>query len=325
MRIAYYEKNGGAAEVLHVATVDDPRPGPGEVRVRLKTSGLNPSDVKSRAGTARKIAFPRVVPHSDGAGDIDMVGDGVPASRRGERVWIWNGQWKRPFGTAAEYIVLPAAQAVRLPAATSYEAGACIGIPVLTAWQALDIAGAGPGHTLLIHGGAGAVAHYAIQMAKMKGARVISTVSSPTKAVIAKAAGADHIVDYKSEDVGERIQALTDKKGVDAVLEVDLSANAALIPKTVRAKGAVVVYGTGPQATIPSSFCLVNSIRMMFMIIYELSGADRERCIADVTKMLDQNRLTHNLAGTFKLEEIVAAHQAQESRKTVGNIVLKLG
>ena len=191
--------------------------------------------------------------------------------------------------------------------------------------EALDIAGAGPGHTLLIHGGAGAVAHYAIQMAKMKGARVISTVSSPTKAVIAKAAGADHIVDYKSEDVGERIQALTDKKGVDAVLEVDLSANAALIPKTVRAKGAVVVYGTGPQATIPSSFCLVNSIRMMFMIIYELSGADRERCIADVTKMLDQNRLTHNLAGTFKLEEIVAAHQAQESGKTVGNIVLKLG
>jgi NADPH2:quinone reductase len=325
MRMAYYEKNGPAAEVLHVATVDDPRPGPGEVRVRVRTSGLNPSDVKSRAGTARKIAFPRVVPHSDGAGDIDMVGDGVPAARVGERVWLWNGQWKRPFGTAAEYIVLPAAQAVRLPEGTSYEAGACIGIPVLTAWQTLDIAGAGPGQTLLIHGGAGAVAHYAIQMAKMKGARVISTVSSPAKAMIAKAAGADHIVDYKSEDVGERVQALTDKKGADAVIEVDLTANAALIPKTVRAKGAVVVYGTGPQAQIPSSFCLVNSIRLMFMIIYELSGADRERCLAGVTKMLEENRLTHNLAGTFRLEEIVAAHQAQETGKTVGNIVLKVG
>lgn len=325
MRIAYYEKNGAAADVLQLATIDDPRPGPGEVRVRLKTSGLNPSDVKSRAGTARKIAFPRVVPHSDGAGDIDLVGDGVPASRVGERVWIWNGQWKRPFGTAADYIVLPSAQAVRLPAGISYEAGACIGIPVLTAWQALDIAGAGPGQTLLIHGGAGAVAHYAIQMAKMKGARVISTVSSPAKAMIAKAAGADHIVDYKSEDVGEHVQALTDKKGADAVLEVDLTANAALIPKTVRAKGAVVVYGTGPQAQIPSSFCLVNSIRMMFMIIYELSGADRERCLADVTKMLDENRLAHNLAATYPLDQIVAAHQAQEQGKTVGNIVLKLG
>lgn len=325
MRIAYYESNGAAAETLKLATVDDPRPGPGEVRVRLKTSGVNPSDVKSRAGTARKIAFPRVIPHSDGAGDIDMVGDGVPASRVGERVWIWNGQWKRPFGTAAECIVLPAEQAVRLPASVAYEAGACLGIPALTAWQALDLAAAGPGQTLLIAGGAGAVAHYAIQMAKLKGARVIATVSSPAKAALARAAGADHTIDYKHEDVGERVQALTGKSGVDTVLEVDLTANAGLLPRVLKPKGAVVVYGTGPQAQIPASFCLVNTIRIQFMLIYELAGADRKRCLADVTRLLKENRLVHNLAATYPLDEIVAAHLAQEQGKTVGNIVLKVG
>ena len=141
MRAAWYERNGAAPEVLHVGDVETPTPGAGEVRIKLKTSGVNPSDVKNRAGATRKIAFPRVIPHSDGAGEIDMVGDGVSQSRIGERVWTWNGQWKRPFGTAAEYITLPAIQAVKLPAAISYEAGACFGIPALTAWHAIDIAG----------------------------------------------------------------------------------------------------------------------------------------------------------------------------------------
>jgi len=330
MRIAYYERNGGAAEVLTLGTAEDPRPGPGEVRVRLRTSGVNPSDVKTRAGLTRKMVFTRVIPHSDGAGDIDLVGTGVPAARVGERVWVWNGQWKRPFGTAAEYIVLPADQAVRLPATTSYEAGACLGIPALTAWQALDLAGAGPGKTLLIAGGAGAVAHYAIQMAKLKGASVIATVSNPAKAAIARAAGADHTIDYKSEDVGDRVAALTGTAapgagGVDAVIEVDLSANAALLPRVLKPKGAAVIYGTGAQATIPASFCLTGSIRLLFMLIYELAGADRARALADITRLLEQGQLKHNVAATYGLDQIVAAHEAQEQGKTAGNIVLKIG
>src|SRR5262245_7982708 len=141
MRAAYYEKNGSAKEVLHVGEVDTPAPGPGEVRVRLKTSGVNPSDVKTRAGTARKIAFPRVIPQSDGAGEIDMVGEGVASSRIGERVWIWNGAWKRPFGTAAEYIVLPSAQAAVLPRSISFEAGPCLRLPGPTASPPNSIAG----------------------------------------------------------------------------------------------------------------------------------------------------------------------------------------
>src|SRR5262249_6861741 len=201
MRAAWYEKNGAAAEVLTVGEMETPRPGLGEVRVRLATSGVNPSDVKSRAGTARKIAFPRVIPHSDGAGEIDRVGEGVPPSRVGERVWTWNGQWKRPFGTAAEYVVLPSAQAVPLPAHIDFADGACLGIPALTAWHALALADAHAGTTLLIAGGAGAVAHYAIQFAKARGTRVITTVSSPQKAEVARAAGADHTVDNKRENV----------------------------------------------------------------------------------------------------------------------------
>src|SRR5215468_4850582 len=145
MRAAYYEKNGPAKEVLHVGEVETPKPGPGEVRIKLKTSGVNPSDVKNRLGTTRKIAFPRVIPHSDGAGEIDAVGEGVPAARVGERVWTWNGQWKRAFGTAAQYVVLPGAQAVTLPPDVDFAAGACLGIPALTAWQALALAEAGAG------------------------------------------------------------------------------------------------------------------------------------------------------------------------------------
>ncbi|HEV3185891.1 MAG TPA: NADPH:quinone reductase [Xanthobacteraceae bacterium] len=326
MRAAWYEKNGAAADVLHVGEVETPRPGPGEVRVRLVTSGVNPSDVKSRAGTARKIAFPRVIPHSDGAGEIDQVGEGVPPARIGDRVWTWNGQWKRAFGTAAEYVTLPAAQAVALPANTGFAAGACLGIPALTAWHALALADAKPGMTLLIAGGAGAVAHYAIQFAKARGAGVITTVSSGAKAEVARAAGADHTLDYKRENVGERVAAIAGKAGVDAIIELDLAANASLIPAVLRPKGTVVVYGTGkPEAAIPAGFCLVNSIRLQFMLVYELTADERARAIADIGRLLAANALIHNVAKTLPLADIVAAHQLVESGTAVGNVVMEMG
>ena len=236
MRAAYYEKNGAAREVLRVAEVETPEPGPGEVRVRLAASGVNPSDVKSRAGSTRKIAFPRVIPHSDGAGEIDRVGEGVSPSRVGERVWVWNGQWRRPFGTAAQSIVLPSEQAVPLPADISMEAGACLGIPAYTAYQAVELAGCEDGSSVLVAGGAGAVGHYAIQLAKKRKATVITTVSSPKKGEIARRAGADHVVDYRREDVGERVMAITAKRGVNAVIELDLGANARLLPAVLAPK-----------------------------------------------------------------------------------------
>jgi len=324
MRAAYYEKNGPAGEVLRVGEIETPKPGAGEVRVRLAVSGVNPSDVKSRTGTTRKIAFPRVIPHSDGAGEIDMVGEGVDKARTGERVWTWNGQWKRAFGTCAEYIVLPAAQAVRLPPQISLEAGACLGIPAMTAVHAVAVADAKPDSTLLISGGAGAVAHYAIQFAKARGARVITTVSSPAKAELARAAGADHIIDYKRENVGERAKEFV-KDGVDAVIELDFAANAKLLPGVLRPKGTVVIYGTGaPEAQVPAFFCLVNAIALKFIFVYELSAPERAAALAEIARLIDADRLMHNVALTLPLSDIIKAHQAVEQCSAIGNVVVSL-
>jgi len=323
MRAAYYEKNGAARDVLTVAAVDTPTPGPGEVRVKLRTSGVNPSDVKAREGRTRKLSYPRVIPHSDGAGDIDMVGDGVAASRNGERVWIWNGQWKRPFGTCAEYIVLPSALASPLPASASYEAGACLGIPAMTAYHAVAVAQAGKGSKVLVTGGAGGVGHYAIQFAKARGAAVLTTVSSEAKAALARQAGADHTIDYKREDVGERVAALTGK--VDAVIEMDLAANAKLYPAVLRPRGHVVVYGTGSaEPTIPAQPLLVNAMKIEFVYVYELTAPEREAALSAINRMLENKTLINNVALTLPISDIAAAHEAVEGGKIMGNVVVTL-
>jgi NADPH2:quinone reductase len=325
MRAAYYERNGAAAEVLHVGEVETPRPGPGEVRVRLRMSGINPSDIKNRAGVTRKIVFPRVVPHSDGAGEIDLAGEGVAQNRIGERVWVWNAQWQRPFGTAAEYVVLPQTQAVRLPPQVSFETGACLGIPAMTAQHAVALSGAGRDMVVLVSGGAGAVSHYAIQFAKAHGATVITTVSSPEKARVARAAGADHAVDYKRENVGERVMGITGKRGVDAVIELDIAANAKLLPGVLRPKGSVIIYGTGAaEASLPATFCLQNAIHLKFFLVYILTPQERAAAVDEITRMLEQNRLVHNVALTLPLNEVVAGHQAVEQGKAVGNVVLRI-
>ncbi len=323
MRAAYYERNGSAREVLRVGEVDTPQAGAGEVRVKLASSGVNPSDVKSREGSTRKIAWPRVIPDSDGAGVIDQAGDGVAKSRIGERVWVWNGQWKRSFGTAAEYIALPAVQAVKLPDDVSFEAGACLGIPAMTAHRAVVLSHAGKGSTLLVAGGAGSVSQYVIQFAKHVGATVLTTVSSPDKAKIAREAGADHTIDYKRDNVGERVMELTGKKGVDAVIEMDLAANAKLIPAVLRPKGSVIVYGTGPEAALPAAFCLVNSIQLKFFLVYELDAQERERTISAISRALTQGTLVNRVGPTFALADAVAAHEAVEAG-TIGNVIITI-
>ena len=324
MRAAYYETNGSAREVLRVGEVETPQAGPGEVRVKLATSGVNPSDVKARQGS-RKIAWRQLVPHSDGAGVIDQTGDGINKSRIGERAWIWNGQWKRAFGTAAEYIALPAAMAVKLPDNVSFEAGACLGIPAMTAIHAVTLANAAQGATLLISGGAGSVSQYVIQFAKAQGATVITTVSSPEKAKVAQEAGADHAIDYKHDNVGERVMQITNTRRVDAVIEMDIVANAKLLPTVLRPKGSVIIYGTGAaEATIPASFCLVNSIRLQFFLVYELDELERSRAITAVNRALEQGKLINRVAQPiFKLADAVAAHEAVE-KGTIGNVIVSI-
>jgi NADPH:quinone reductase len=323
MRAAYYEANGAARDVLRVGEVETPSPGPGEVRVRIAASGVNPSDVKAREGRTRKIAFPRVIPHSDAAGTIDAVGSGVRSARIGERVWTWNGQWKRAFGTAAQYITLPEALAVRLPDHTSFAEGACLGIPAMTAAHAVAVSGLGPGGTVLISGGAGGVGHYALQFAKAAGAMVITTVSSEDKAKLARAAGATHVIDYKRENVGERVMAITGGRGVDAVIELDLAANARLLPGVAHARTKVVVYGTGAQvAEIPAQFLLTSAVTIQFIFVYELTPAERATALAMIARMIEARGLTHNVAVTFALDDIVAAHEAVELGRIPGNVVV---
>ncbi|HEX3939300.1 MAG TPA: NADPH:quinone reductase [Xanthobacteraceae bacterium] len=325
MRAAFYELNGYAREVLKIGEVDTPQPGPGEVRVKLVASGVNPSDVKARAGSTRKIAYPQVIPHSDGAGEIDMVGEGVPAARLGERVWLWNAQWLRAFGTCAEYIALPSEQAVRLPANVGFDVGACLGIPAMTAFHAVAVARAAPGMTLLIAGGAGAVGHYAVQFAKVAGASVIATVSSPEKAKAALAAGADHTIDYKRDSVGEQAMAITGKKGVDGIIELDIAANANLIPQVLRPRGTVVVYGTGAmEAEVPLFFLLRNAIALKFIYVYELDAAERTAALTGIERALATGKLITDIGAVFPLAETAAAHEAVEQGKVLGNVVVKI-
>jgi NADPH2:quinone reductase len=324
MRAAYYESNGPAREVLRVGEIETPQPAAGEVRVQLEVSGVNPSDVKSRVGLIGKMRYDRIVPHSDGAGVIDAVGDGVDAKRIGERVWIWNAQWLRPFGSAAQWVCLPQQQAVSLPASVSFEAGACLGIPAMTACHAIQRLGALDGRSILIPGGAGAVGHYAIQFAKHAGARVLTTVSSPEKAALARAVGADVVIDYRQEDVVERVRAATDGQGVHAVVEVDLAANVAMLPGVLRTNGKVIVYGSGqPVAQLPAFFCLLNAIGIEFFLVYTLDAQARAQAVAGVNAALTRG-LQHNLAARFALTEIVAAHELVESGRAGGNVVVTL-
>jgi len=324
MRAAYYEQNGGAREVLRIGEVETPHARTGEVRVKLATSGVNPSDVKSRAGATRKIAWPRVIPQSDGAGVIDEVGDGVPSSRVGERVWVWNGQWRRAFGTAAEYITLPAALAVPLPERVSFAEGACLGIPAMTAIHAVALAGTDKDKTVFVSGGAGSVSQYVIQFAKAKGARVITTVSSDEKAAAAREAGADETINYKNDDVIARVMELTAKRGADAMIEMDFTANAHLMPGVLKPKGSVIIYGTGAQATVPAFFCLTQSIRLQFFLVYELDAAERAHAITGINAALEAGSLINRVAQpTYALEDIAAAHEAVE-RGTIGNVIVTI-
>ena len=325
MRAAFYTEQGPARAVLRIGEQSEPVPGPGEVRVRLRASGVNPSDWKvRRGGFGRGLMAPLIIPHSDGAGDIDQIGPGV-ADRVGERVWIWNGQWKRPHGTAAEYIVVPQAQAVRLPADTGYAEAACLGIPALTALQAVRLSGIDAGSIVLIAGGAGSVAHYAIQLAKLRGATVITTVSNDAKAEHARCAGADHIINYRTDDVGAQIKALTGDRGVDAVIELDLSSNAKLYPSILRPHATVVVYGMAAnEATLPSLWLMQNSITLRLFLVYDMSDDDRSAVIDELTKLLEQGCLQHTIARRLPLEEIAEAHELVERGDLIGNVVLDI-
>ena len=327
MQAAWYEATGAARAVLQVGELPDPQPGPGEVRVRLRWSGVNPSDVKSRAGLRSKtLAFPRIVPHSDGMGQIDAVGAGVSAARVGERVWVWNAAWGRPDGTAAQWVVLPQGMAVTLADAVPDEAGACFGIPALTALHAVLTRGGVQGQRVLVAGGAGAVGHYAVQFARRLGARqVLATASTPEKQRIACAAGADAAFDYRAPDAAAQIRDATGGAGVDRVIEVDIAANAALDLQVLKRDGEAVVYGSGQgEFTLPFFPLIANNIGLQFFIVYHLNDSERSHAAQTLDRLLAQGGIEHRIAERLPLDRIAEAHELVEQGRADGNVVVRI-
>lgn len=328
MKAAWYTQNGEAQDVMLVGELSTPSPQPGEVLVRLATSGVNPSDVKSRR--ARPVNDPLIVPHSDGAGVIEAVGAGVPAARVGERVWIWNGQWQRPLGTCAEYIALPAAQAVALPEGVDFAAGACMGIPGLTAVQAVilaeRLAGDLRGQTVLVTGASSAVGHYITQMVTLAGGRVIGTVGSEVKAAHARTAGMQEAIFYKTESVPERVKALTNGRGADVIIDMDFSTTARWAAEGALAPHCqVVCYGSNAlEVPLPFRPWLYQSMGVKFFLVYDLTPADRRVAVQRLSDMLVANQLQHSIGARFTLNQVAQAHRTVEAGQTVGNVVVDL-
>ena len=326
MKAVWYTKTGNASDVLQIGELDDPLPNVGEVLVKIKTSGVNPSDVKIRAGARGELQFPRVIPHSDGGGEIVGVGEGVDKNRIGERVWIWNGAFGRANGTCAELISLPEFQAVKINNEVSYESAACMGIPASTAYYGLLANGPIKNKTVLISGGAGAVGFYGIQIAKLSGANVITTISNDEKAEIANNAGADKIINYKKENVLKEIMEYTENDGVDRIFEVEFGGNLPINEKIIKPNGVIAAYGSMAEMEpkLPFYNLMFKGVKIDTFLIYSIEKKFREEILNGLSELLNQNSLKHMISQTYSIDDIVSAHEAMESGSVIGNIVIEI-
>jgi NADPH:quinone reductase len=312
MKSALFERHGPAAEVLRVDEVERPEPGPGEVRVKVAVSAINPTDYKSRSGATPRPIDGFQIPHLDGAGVIDAVGDGVGPARLGQRVWLWMAAAGRRWGTAAEWTVVPERQAVPLPDGASFELGASLGVPAMTAHYCLFVDGPIEGQTVLVAGGAGAVGHFAIQLGRWAGARVITTVSGPEKAELARQAGAEHVVNYRDPDATDQIKAVAGQ--VDRVVEVALGANLGLDLALAHPGTVIVTYAAEPaDPVLPVRACMTANVVLRFILLYGVPAAALDHAAADVSAALADGVLTELPGQRFALSDIVKAHEAAEA------------
>lgn len=327
MQAAWFENFGAAADVLRVGQLDTPTPKTGEVLVRLACSGINPSDVKKRAGSFPNLLDDGlVVPDSDGAGVVEAVGDGVSASRIGERVWVYQAQFGRRFGTAAEYVAIDAARAPRLADDASFEVGACLGIPVMTAHRAVFADGDVSGQTVLITGGAGRVGHYAIQWAHHAGADVIATASNAADHHACKSAGAELILNHRDTDWGARLLKATGGQPVDRVIDVEFGANLPTVLDIIRVGGVIATYSSTqvPTPELPFFQMMYKDLTLRMIIVYAMPEAAKQSAIADIDKALCNDRLQHRIAHSLPLEEIVRGNELIESDTRRGAVVLTI-
>ncbi|OWT60388.1 alcohol dehydrogenase [Candidimonas nitroreducens] len=328
MKAAWYEGRGAARDVLHVGELPRPEPGPDEVLVHLHASGLNPSDVKSRSGRgSRPNTYARVIPHQDGAGVIVSVGSEVDGARIGQRVWIYEAQLGRAEGCAAEYVALPSRNAVALPDHVSFEEGACLGVPTLTAHYCVTADGPVAGKHVLVTGGAGAVGNYAIQFARLGGATVYATVRTEEQAQAAREAGAHHVIFRLDQDVTGRIAEISgvlDGRAIDRIVDVAFGANLETSLKVLKPNGVIASYASDqvPAPAVPFGRLLALNATVRYVLVYVMDRAAHERAIAAVTEALQKRQLRHHVAARYSLEQIVQAHEAQESGATVGKIIV---
>jgi len=327
MKAIWYEKQGPADEVLEFGDLPTPQPAPGEVRVRLHASGVNPADANRRAGRMHGgMEFPRIIPNSDGAGVIDRLGDGVDRRMLGSRVWLHFGQRGRPFGTAAEYICVPHALTSPLPEHLDFARGACLGIPAMTAYISLFQRGAIKGKTILVTGGAGAVGHYAVQLARWGGAHVIATTSSVRKAVHAASAGADAVIDYRSPDAAQQILDATLGRGVDHIVDVNAVDNSALCLQVAANQAQWVSYasGAGLEQALPLVTLIRKNICLQGLYLPGLPYETRRIAQEGLSRwMKDVPDSIHAVDSVFDLRDTVKAHLAVEAGTKLGTVVVR--
>jgi len=325
MKAVWFERFGPAHEVLVVGEQPVPEPAHGQVLVQLETSSPNPSDVKKRAGAmADLLAHGPIIPHSDGAGRIVAVGAGVSASRVGERVWVYQAQYERRLGTAAEYVAVDEDRAVWLPDAADFATGACMGIPAMTAHRCVFADGEVEGQTLLVTGGAGRVGYYAIQWARLGGATVIATASDPAGRVDCQQAGADAVVNHRDPDYVEQVLDLAPEGKVDRVIEVDFGKNLAADLDLLQAGGVSAAYASAsePQPSIPFYRMMYLDLTLRSVIVYAMPEQAKAEAIEDITDCLERGRLIHRIAHRLPLEDAARAHVLIEQGGFRGCVVL---
>ncbi|GAC29638.1 NADPH:quinone reductase [Brumicola pallidula] len=327
MKAAWFEKFGTPADTIIIGEQPKPVAGDGEVLVKLKTTGINPSDVKKRIG-----AFPNlldnghVIPHSDGAGIIEAVGRGVPESRIGERVWVYQAQYARLLGTAAEYVAIDASRAATLPSNTSFEIGACLGIPAMTAHRVVSSDGSVKGQTVLVTGGAGRVGYYAIQWAKLAGAKVITTASNPIDEASCIAVGADLVVNHRDVNWGDKVQEVNDGEKVDRVIDVEFGFNLPEVLKCIRTGGVIATYGNTQikEPKLPFLQMMFMDLTIRMTIVYAMPESAKQQAIDDIYKALSAGHLKHRVTHVLPFQQMAKSHELIEESGLRGSVVVNI-
>ncbi len=327
MQAAWFDQFGPASEVLTIGKQPLPEVDAGQVLIRVHASGVNPSDVKKRAGSFPDLldnGF--VIPHSDGAGVIEAAGSGVPANRVDERVWVYQAQYGRRFGSAAEYVAIDSARAVPLPDNTGFDIGACLGIPAMTAHRCVFADGPVEGKTVLVTGGAGRVGHYAIQWAKQAGATVIATASTPVDENACRDAGAASVVNHRESDWSNAVLDATGGNPVDRVVDVDFGANLSEVLKMIRTSGTIASYASmqNPEPTLPFLKMMYMDLTVRLVIVYAMPEEAKENAVADISEKLASGDLQHRVAHTLALSDIARAHELIEQGGFRGCVLVNL-